>query len=76
MPENHLTVSPVSDGGYRRRQVGETPGGMPIVRSSTPTLGEWYWLAYRGADGDWWPFGRRSFASRRALDAFVSDRSL
>jgi hypothetical protein len=61
-------------GQYQRRQVGTLCNGWPIVRSHTPTMGAWYWIAVKGADKDWHPFGGRTFDSMRAVRAFAQDR--
>ena len=76
MPSDH--PSPVRRGEfgqYTRETIGfSARERLPIVRSFTPTLGEFYWLAVRGADMDWYPFGGRTFDTRRELDAFVAER--
>ena len=60
-------------GQYQRRQVGTLGNGWPIVRSHTPTMGEWYWIAVNCADGPC-PFGGRTFDSLREVRAFARDR--
>jgi hypothetical protein len=37
-------------------------------------MGAWYWIAVKGADKDWHPFGGRTFDSMRAVRAFAQDR--
>jgi len=61
-------------GEYQRREIGTLGNGWPIVRSHTPTLGEWYWIAVQGADMDWHPFSGRTFDSLRELRAFARER--
>lgn len=71
-----MQVSAIAYGGYRRTQVGALDNGWPIVRSFTPTLGAFFWIAVRGADQDWHPFGGRTFDSLRALQSFARYRGL
>lgn len=61
-------------GQYQRREVGALSNGWPIVRSHTPTMGDWYWIAVRGADMDWHPFGDYTFDSIGELRSFARDR--
>jgi len=61
-------------GQYQRREVGTLDNDWPIVRSHTPTMGAWYWIAVQGADMDWHPYGGRTFDSLRELRTFARDR--